>query len=493
MTKTPTFLKELRILIVDDSAVVRSVLAKELLRSGVEVTQAENGQQALDIALCKEFDLVITDVEMPCMDGIELCRRLKTNPRTQQTPIVILSSLDSEEDIKKGYKAGASTYITKAQAKESLIETIETVLQKTTFQRGRTILVVDDSSTVRTLVEKGLKEVGFEVVKAENGRLALDVLRHEHPDLILSDIDMPVMNGEEFCQAVHADPQLGAIPFVVMSANNDRPIMRRMLQLGADAYLVKPFNIDQLVITVEKLLSDKLLILHKEKERLETEQKLILASITSLCCALEARDSYTRGHSEAVSYIATRIAMEMGMSQEEVDLVKLGGKLHDLGKIGVVDSVLLKPGKLSDDEFAIIKRHPVIGADILRPVPSLAKILPIVLYHHERFDGKGYPKGLKGEDIPLWARITAVGDTYHALTSDRPYRKGMDRDKALQIIESVSGSQLCPDCVDVFLKMELWLGDHGNEEPSQPDPGEEKPSGENLIVLPESRTARARK
>lgn len=452
------FLKELRILIVDDSAVVRSVLSKELLRSGVEVTQAENGRQALDIALCKEFDLIITDVEMPEMDGIDLCRKLKSNPRTLQIPIVILSSLDSEEDIRKGYKAGASTYISKAQAKDTLIETIETVLQKTTFQKGRLILVVDDSSTVRKLVEKGLKEVGFEVVKAENGRVALDILKNVRPDLILSDIDMPEMNGEEFCQNVHADPALATIPFIVMSANNDRPIMRRMLQLGSDAYLVKPFNVDQLVITVEKLLSDKLLLLHKEKERLEIEQRLILASITSLCCALEARDSYTRGHSEAVSYIATRMAMEMGMNQEEIELVKLGGKLHDLGKIGVVDSVLLKPGKLSDDEFAIIKRHPVIGADILRPVPSLAPILPIVYHHHERMDGKGYPEGLKGDKIPLWARITAVGDTYHALTSDRPYRKGMEKDKALQIIEEVSGSQLCPDCVDVFLKMELWDG-----------------------------------
>ncbi|HPJ93429.1 MAG TPA: response regulator, partial [Deltaproteobacteria bacterium] len=136
MMKSMPFLKELRILVVDDSAVVRSVLSKELLRSGVEVTQAENGQQAFDIALCKEFDLIITDVEMPVMDGIELCRKLKSNPRTEKTPIVILSSLDHEEDIKRGYKAGASTYISKAQAKESLIETIETALHKTTFQRG---------------------------------------------------------------------------------------------------------------------------------------------------------------------------------------------------------------------------------------------------------------------------------------------------------------------------------------------------------------------
>jgi len=450
-------LKDLRVLIVDDSAVVRSVLSKELLRSGVNAVQAENGRQAFNMALAREFDLIITDIEMPFMDGIELCRRLKSNPKTRQIPIVILSSLDSEKDIQRGYKAGASTYISKSQAKDSLIETIETVLQKTTFQRGRLILVVDDSLTVRTLVERGLKEVGFEVVKAENGQAGLNLLKNGvRPDLILSDIDMPVMNGEEFCRNVHSDPVLASIPFVVLSANNDRPIMRRMLQLGADAYLVKPFNVDQLVITVEKLLSDKLLLLHKEKERLEAEQKLILASITSLCCALEARDSYTRGHSEAVSYIATRMAAEMGMSREEIELVKLGGKLHDLGKIGVVDSVLLKPGKLSDEEFAIIKRHPVIGADILRPVPSMAGILPIVYHHHERMDGRGYPEGLKGDSIPLWARITAVGDTYHALTSDRPYRKGMEMGKALQIIREASGSQLCPDCVSVFLKLAPW-------------------------------------
>jgi putative two-component system response regulator len=219
---------------------------------------------------------------------------------------------------------------------------------------------------------------------------------------------------------------------------------------------VKPFNVEQLVITIEKLLSDQILLLSKEKERLEIEQRLILASITSLCNALEARDSYTRGHSEAVSDIATKIAFQMGIGEGEIELIRLGGKLHDLGKIGVIDSVLLKPGKLTDEEFAIIKKHPVIGAEILRPVPSLAPIIPIVLYHHERFDGKGYPEGLQGSSIPLWARITAVGDTYHALTSDRPYRAGMPKDKALAIIQQVSGSQLCPDCVDVFIKMELW-------------------------------------
>lgn len=448
--------KGINILIADASAVVRSLLSQELGKSGAYITLCEDGEQALDEVISGEFDLVIADEDLPKMNGMELCRRIKSHTRTQQIPVAILNSLDSEENAQLGYQAGACACINKAQAREILLESIESALYKATLQRGRLILVVDDSLTVRSLVSKGLKNAGFQVIQAENGSVALDLLRQQKPDLILSDIDMPVMNGEAFCQAVHDDPALGAIPFMVMSANNQRPIMRRMMQLGADSYLVKPFNVDQLVITVEKLLSDQLLLLNKEKERLANEQRLILASITSLCCALEARDAYTRGHSEAVSDIAVKIAMNMAVSSEEIELIRLGGKLHDIGKIGVVDSVLLKPGKLSDEEFALIKRHPVIGAEILRPVPSLAKIIPIVLYHHERLDGKGYPEGLRGNAIPLWARITAVGDTYHALTSDRPYRKGMPHDKALQIILSVSGTQLCPDCVEVFMKMELW-------------------------------------
>jgi len=448
--------KGIKILIADGSAVVRSLLSLELGKSGAHITPCEDGEQALDEVISGEFDLVIADADLPKMNGIELCRRIKSHTRTQQIPVAILNSLESEENTQLGYQVGACACINKAQARETLLESIESALYKATLQRGRLILVVDDSLTVRSLVSKGLMNAGFQVIQAENGSIALDLLRQQKPDLILSDIDMPVMNGEAFCQAVHEDPILGAIPFMVMSANNQRPIMRRMMQLGADSYLVKPFNVDQLVITVEKLLSDQLLLLNKEKERLANEQRLILASITSLCCALEARDAYTRGHSEAVSDIAVKIAMNMAISPEEIELIRLGGKLHDIGKIGVVDSVLLKPGKLSDEEFALIKRHPVIGAEILRPVPSLAKIIPIVLYHHERLDGKGYPEGLKGNAIPLWARITAVGDTYHALTSDRPYRKGMPHEKALQILLSVSGTQLCPDCVEVFMKMELW-------------------------------------
>jgi putative two-component system response regulator len=238
-----------------------------------------------------------------------------------------------------------------------------------------------------------------------------------------------------------------------MSSNDDRAIMRKMLQIGASAYLVKPFNLEQVVITIEKLLSDHFLLLLKEKEKIDAERRMMLASITSLIVALEARDHYTRGHSEAVAMLVTEMAVRMGMAQEDIDSISIAGRLHDVGKIGVPDSILLKPGRLSDAEFNLIKQHPVIGANILGSIQSLQHAIPSIRHHHEHFDGKGYPENLKGSQIPLWARMMAVADTYHALVSDRPYRDGMPKGKALQIITDVSGAQLCTDCVDVFLKM----------------------------------------
>jgi response regulator RpfG family c-di-GMP phosphodiesterase len=444
----------MRVLVADPSAVVRSFLALSLERGGAHVSFADDAAQALE--KIRDIDLVIVDSDLPGAGGVELCRRVKEDRLSRHIPVIVLDSQGTGDIVRDAYQAGAGACIPKNQARDKLLEDISQVLMDAALRRDRLVLVVDDSITVRSLVSRSLKEAGFRVMEAENGRAALRLLKESRPDIILSDIDMPEMNGEAFCRAVHKDPGLASIPFVVMSSNDQRPIMRRMLRIGADSYIVKPFNIEQLVITVEKLLSDRLLLLQKEKERLETEQKLMLASITSLCAALEARDPYTRGHSEAVCTIAALIAKGMGLSSEEVDLVRLGGRLHDIGKIGVPDSILLKPGRLSSDEFSVIRRHPAMGGEILRPVPSLAQILPIVLYHHERIDGKGYPEGLQGSSIPLWARITAVGDTYHALTSDRPYRKGMETEQALEIISQAKGTQLCPDCVEAFIAMEPW-------------------------------------
>jgi putative nucleotidyltransferase with HDIG domain len=298
---------------------------------------------------------------------------------------------------------------------------------------------------------------GFKTVLANDGKEALALLKTCKPNLIVTDIYMPNMNGFELCQTLQYDQEYRSIPIIVMSTSFERSDMTRILQYGAAAYIVKPFHIDELVILVEKLLSDQYIILLKERENLEIERKLLLGSITSLISALEARDSYTRGHSEDVATVLCGIAEIAGESKEDIETLRTGGKLHDIGKIGVRDSVLLKPDKLTPEEFDHIKRHPVIGAEILKSIPTFSKIVPIVYSHHERIDGKGYPQGLKGSEIHRWARMTAVADTYDALVSDRPYRKGMPREKALQIIQDVKGSQLCPDSVELFMK---WISTH---------------------------------
>ncbi|MEW6185251.1 MAG: response regulator [Thermodesulfobacteriota bacterium] len=437
-----------KILIVDDSLIIRKALSKQLEKFGALVDQAEDGEIGYQVSLSGGYDLIITDVEMPNLDGFGLCERLKNNPSTCGTPVVILSSLETDRDIEQGFRVGAAAYVSKSEAQSQLNETIERVLEKSRFHRGRLILIVDDSEKIRQILSQALAEEGFQVITAENGKQALLRVQDLRPDLILSDIDMPVMNGVELCKKIHSDPLLASIPFVIMSANCDRAVMRRLFEWGAAAYLIKPFNLEQVIITVEKLLSDHFLILLKERERLDAERKMMLASITSLIIALEARDQYTRGHSEAVAALVTRMAAHMNADYEQIESLGIAGRLHDLGKIGVPDSILLKTGPLDAKEFAIIKEHPVIGASILGSIPSIKPLIPIILHHHERFDGKGYPNGLKGEKILLWARMTAVADTFHALTSDRPYRKGMNQKEAMNIIEDVRGTQLCPECVD---------------------------------------------
>jgi response regulator RpfG family c-di-GMP phosphodiesterase len=315
-----------------------------------------------------------------------------------------------------------------------------------------TILIVDDSISIRLALQDGLLQEGYQVLTAENGRKALEIIQSTHLDFILSDVYMPEMSGLELCAELHGNPVYAHIPFVVMSTEKDADNMKQMMSYGAAAFIIKPFNIEQLIMTLNKISSYEFMLLLKENERLDGEHKLLLAGITSLVKALEARDQYTRGHSERVSLILAGLVKHSGGTQFDVERARIAGRLHDIGKIGIRDNVLLKPGLLSDDEFEHVKQHPSIGASIIQTIPSISDILPVVYSHHERMDGTGYPQGLIGDAIPLWAKMTSVADTYDALTSDRPYRKGMSHNQALDVIRKVSGSQLCPDTVHLFFE-----------------------------------------
>ncbi|UZP66051.1 response regulator [Desulfovibrio mangrovi] len=444
---------EPRILIADDSLSARDFLKSQLTALRPRIYEAENGVDALEIACSKYLDLIITDVQMPGMDGLSLCRKLKDDPTTQGVPIIILSNLESDQDITKGFDVGAVCYLAKSECKSELLQRVERTLERAALLRGKGVLVVDDSNSIRSVVCRSLAQAGFRVVEAENGREALSRLSSFQPDLILSDIAMPVMDGQTFCKAVRAMELYQSIPFVAMSSSSDRRMLRQMSEKGADAYLVKPFNVEEVVLLAEKLLSDHGMMLLQERSRLTRERTMLLSAIASLIQALEARDAYTRGHSESVASISKSLAEHMGLPPDNVERIVLAARLHDIGKIGIADSVLLKEGKLSDEEYDNIRSHPLKGAQILKPIPSMQSILDAVMYHHERMDGSGYPLGLKGSSIPLDARIVAVADVYDALTSNRPYRRAMSYEEASVVIKEMRGGHLCPDCVDAFMTM----------------------------------------
>lgn len=442
-----------QILIVDDTKMSRDLIKQLLAPLHPDFQEASNGQMAIEmLSEFHDYDLIITDIDMPVLDGIGLCQKINNATETASIPVIILSMFDSEQSIERGFEAGADAYITKRTIRDSLFPTVNEQLSKAILRKNCLVMVVDDSKVVRLSIQSFLEEQGFRVITAENGREALVHMQNKVPDIILSDNEMPIMDGVSFLKAVRTMREYDKTPFIAMSIHDEQGHMKRFVQYGASAYITKPFNFNQLAILIERILSDQFLLQISERQRLEMERSAMLASITSLVTALEARDAYTKGHSETVAQIVTGMLTEINANEELISQAVIGARLHDIGKIGVRDETLFKPGVLSESDWNQIKRHPEIGAEILKSVPSLNEILPIVLYHHERFDGGGYPEGLKGEAIPFLARITAVADTFSALTENRPYRKGMLQEHALQVLRELAGSQLCPESIETFFR-----------------------------------------
>ena len=444
-----------KILVVDDQRSVRNFVSSLLKGEDITIQEAQNGQEALAILESRgPVDLILSDVDMPVMDGLKLCEVLKASERFRSIPVLIVSSFDSESDAERGFQAGAYSYISKAEVQTKLLPLVHGLRKKYDFRKRQTVMVVDDSPTLRLMLGTALSCAGFQTIMVENGKLACEKLCQMRPDLILSDIVMPEMDGYALFQWVRQQPELKDIPFVVMSIHNEQRHILRMVEQGAAAYLNKPFNMTEMVLIIERLLSDQFQLLLKEREKLAVERTMLLASIASLVNALEARDAYTKGHSMAVATIVAGMAEIHNMSNELVERVVMAAQLHDIGKIGIRDNILLKKGSLTADEYAMVKTHPVIGSEIVAAVPSLADIVPVIRSHHERFDGKGYPDGLRGEAIPFMARMIAVADTYDAMVSNRSYRDGFAIDYVLETIRRLREEQLCPVCIDLFLQ---WI------------------------------------
>ncbi|MFA4873933.1 MAG: HD domain-containing phosphohydrolase [bacterium] len=307
------------------------------------------------------------------------------------------------------------------------------------MNRDPSILIVDDNSTVVELLRSQLKPFQYKLDSALDGEEALEKIRRDPPDLILLDLMMPRISGFEICRRIKSDKNTQFIPIIVITALTEQGDKLKAIELGADDFLVKPINRLELTTRIKSLLRMKLL-----HDDLDTSESILF----SLAAALEAKDFYTSGHSERVADLAVELGRKMKLDERELESIRRGGLLHDIGKIGVKESILLKPGRLTEEEMAHIRTHASRGYDICAPLKSLEPCLPIIRSHHERWDGDGYPDGLTGEEIPLAARIAAVADSYDAMTTDRPYRRGMTSEEARAIFENeMNSGQWDSSCV----------------------------------------------
>ncbi len=304
-----------------------------------------------------------------------------------------------------------------------------------------TVLVVDDSAANRELIEACLAGIDCRVRLAGDGPSALAAIESAAPDLVLLDVQMPGMDGYTVCRRLKASPALRLVPVVMITALDRSDDRVQALEAGADDFMSKPVERLELVARVRSALRLKAVY-----DRLDSAEQVIF----SLAAAVEAKDSYTERHTNRVAESARYLGLRLGLPDEDLDALYRGGIIHDIGKIGVPDAVLQKPGPLDADELVLMRAHPEIGENIVRPLRTGSDLRPIVRHHHEAFDGHGYPDGLRGTGIPLLARIVAVCDAFDALTNDRPYRLRLSEREALAILAGGAGRQWDPQLVSLL-------------------------------------------
>lgn len=288
------------------------------------------------------------------------------------------------------------------------------------------VLIVDDVPQNLKLLEAMLIPQQYNVLKAEDGQQALEMLNRVDVDLVLMDVMMPQMDGFEACRRIRNNPQTQMIPVILVTALDDMASKIKGLDSGANDFLSKPVNRPELIARTSSLIKMK---------KLNNSLASIENVLFSLAQAVEAKDSYTQGHTERVSNLSMALGKRLGLSQSDMTALSYGGVLHDIGKIGTPNEILNKPGPLTKDEWEIMQQHSEMGYKIGLPLEkNLGQALQVIRSHHEKMDGSGYPDGLKGDEIPLVARIVGVVDIFDALTSDRPYRKAMSQEKAFEIL-----------------------------------------------------------
>jgi putative two-component system response regulator len=494
----------MKILIVEDDRLSMELVTDLLEAEGYQVLNARTAEEGIRAAGAEQPHLILMDISLPGMTGATATMILRNNKETEHIPVVAMTAHAMKGDKERAEEFGFTGYITKPIDPVSLLEYIADTLRliradktdgktssrieqgtvlplhrpgsgsKQQFgsvgkQPGNRILVVDDDERNLELMEAMLIPLGYRVELARDGREALVEARKSPPDLILLDVMMPGMDGYEVVRQLKRDKRTGNVPIVMVTALVEVEDKVKALEAGADDFLSKPVEEMELQARVKSLLKVKAYNDHliNYQQELETEvqrrteqlrlaaQKIedaYLDTVLKLAKAAEFRDTETGAHVVRVGHYAANIAKTMGLGDKVAKAIMRSAPMHDVGKIGIPDFILLKPGPLDYHEREIMKQHTIIGGRILEGSRNgLVKLCRVIaLSHHERWDGHGYPYRLKGTEAPLAGRITAVADVFDALVSRRPYKESFATEKAFNTIHKGSGTQFDPQVVAAF-------------------------------------------
>jgi response regulator RpfG family c-di-GMP phosphodiesterase len=485
--------ENLKILVVDDEKSILDVFQNYFeSTTNYQVLTANDGLEALEIIKAEEIDCCFTDLSMPELDGLELAKRISQHDNT--IPVVVMTGYPTMDNAIETLKNGVVDFITKPFRMEQILPTITKVMTaRSHFVEN--ILLKEEAEKSRKLIKIN-QELQDKIKEVETINLILQNLDQAttSQDLfkILVNLSGKVTSCDQahFCfytqgmkdyeiitsffrdqdktssDAVYIEKEIAkkvaddGMPFLIRGKNGNGDIIAIPLKIRSNVFgiltsIIKngKYCFSEKDLYFLNFLVEKASFLIENLALYENIYENLFSTLYAFVETIEARDSYTKQHSASVSTYAMSIASASGCSQEEIAKLNVSGNLHDIGKIGIPDSILLKPGRLTDEEFEIIKKHPVIGSNIIGHFGMWTDEQSIIRHHHERFDGKGYPDCLKGEEIPLLSRILSVADVYDALTTDRSYRKKMSDDVAVKIIRENAGGQFDPKIVDVFLEL----------------------------------------
>lgn len=470
--------KTARILVVDDTQMNLEVITNLLKKTLIGIDTAESGQEALDLVKDNVYDLIFLDHRMPNMDGIECFRLMKEmgeDNRSQSAPVISLTANAVSGAREEYLTIGFADYLTKPIDPDKLEEMLLRYLPKDkvktvvdskgadsktkknlqAFSEKTSIVIIDDDSTIRNIAETILKD-SYKVTALASGAEGIKYLKDHRTELILLDVKMPEMDGFDVLREIKKDTVLAEIPVIFLTGDESQESEIRGFQSGAWDFVRKPFVAEVLrqrvKHSVELSRLQKDLAAEVMRQTIKVE-KLTAEVMFALSQAVDAKDHYTKGHSERVAAYSVMLAKEMGMSKRQQSQIYAMGLLHDVGKIGVAESIINKPGKLTDEEFDQIKQHTIMGYEILGTITEMPGLATGARWHHEKYNGRGYPDGKSGEDIPLEARIICVADCYDAMTSNRSYSQIREQEKVREEIARCSGSQFDPLIAEHMLKL----------------------------------------